>query len=361
MVTKSPTGPSSRINAGASYTRKNKRPKPFKMAGDVVFIQPNESVDLQSVARNNVQRGIQIFNLSPDLQADLQQCGISREGFVSPADLELALSCLVNERKGRLAVKAFDSRMKASLDSVDPEHSGYIDFKQIEEALVLYFSKMQQSRYKTIFWALFAVTCIIFLGATFGLVYLVVDLRKDMSSVNDQLVSRATGQPLQTASADFVIQNGIMTQRPTAKQSRRDTAAESSDLKLLQFSAPVAAISSTMTMAQLSALTSLHISPQPNAGAISLTIDGFTIVPAPGLPGGKYVVFETAAGQVILNGTTLSPAPQPLSVAELFAVAFPTAVSGDQLFVYIESNPCVDVQVYVDVQVFCCYFTSAQY
>ena len=295
----------------------------------VVFLQSNENIATHSV-RSESQCAIQTSSLSPELQLDLRQHGISREGFVSPAELELALSCLVNERRGRLAVKAFDSRMKASLDSLDPDNNGYIDFKQIEEALVLYFSKMQQSRYRTIFWALFAVTCIIFLGATFGLVYLVVDLRKDMSSVNDQLVSRATGQPLQTASADFVIQNGIMTQRPTAKQSRRDTAAESSDLKLLQFSAPVAAISSTMTMAQLSALTSLHISPQPNAGAISLTIDGFTIVPAPGLPGGKYVVFETTAGQVILNGTALSPAPQPLGITELFALAFP-AVAGKSL------------------------------
>ena len=312
------------------------------MSGDVVFLQ---SDDTPSVP-NGGQSAIQTSNLSPDLQLDLQQYGISREGFVSPADLELALSCLVNERKGRLAVKAFDSRMKASLDSLDPDHNGYIDFKQIEEALVLYFTKMQQSRYKTIFWALFAVTCIMFLGATFGLVYLVVDLRKDMSSVNNQLVSRDTGQPLQTASADFVIKNGILTTRSSTKPGRRDTVVEPPDVKLIPFSAPVAGISSTMTYDQLSTLTSLHISPQPNAGAISLKIDGFTIVPSPGLPGGKYVVFETTAGQVILNGTTLSPPPQQLGVTELFALAFPAA-AGDLCLLVCgrtfpsEYNPCL--------------------
>ena len=46
-----------------------------------------------------------------------------------------------------------------------------------------------------------------------------------------------------------------------------------------------------------------------------LAIDGFTLVPAPNLPGGKYVVFETAAGQLILNGTALAPPPKQLSEA----------------------------------------------
>ena len=276
---------------------------------------------------------IETSNLTPDLQHDLRHCGISRDGFVSQEDLELALSCLVNERKGRLAVKALDGHMKANLESLDLDDNGYIDFKQIEEAMDMYLRKLQLSRYKTIFWAIFAISCVIFLGATFGLVYLVVDLRKDMSSINGQLVSRATGQPLQTASADFVIQNGIMTQRSTAKHNRRGTASESSDLKLLPFSAPVAAISSAMSQEQLSTLTSLHISPQPNGGAISLTIEGFSVVPTSGLPGGKFVVFQTAAGQLILNGTALSPAPEHFSATDLFALAFPTADAGNALLV----------------------------
>ena len=295
------------------------------MSGEIVFLPPQTDGDFPSVPRDEARSGIKISNLSPDLQFDLKQYGLSREGFISPADLELALCCLVNERKGRLAINTLDSRMKASMDSIDPDNNGYIDFKEIEEALVLYFNKMQQSRYKTIFWALFVITCVIFLGATFGLVYLVVDLRKDMSSVNNQLVSRTTGQPLQTASTEFVIQNGIMTQRTTAKQSRRDAASDRSDVKLIPFSAPVSAISSTMTQEQISTLTKLQVSYQPNGGAVSLAIDGFTLVPAPNLPGGKYVVFETAAGQLILNGTALAPPPQQLSVDELFALAFPTA------------------------------------
>ena len=300
------------------------------MSGDIVFLPQQTDGAFPSVPRDEARSGIKISNLSPELQFDLNKYGLSREGFISPADLELALCCLVNERKGRLAISTLDSRMKASMDSIDPDNNGYIDFKEIEEALVLYFNKMQHSRYKTIFWALFVITCVIFLGATFGLVYLVVDLRKDMSSVNNQLVSRTTGQPLQTASTEFVIQNGIMTQRTTAKQSRRDAAPGPSDVKLIPFSAPVSAISSKMTQKQISTLTELQVSYQPNGGAVSLAIDGFTLVPAPNLPGGKCVVFETAAGQLILNGTALSPPPKQLSMEELFALAFPMA-AGNRL------------------------------
>ena len=222
------------------------------MSGEIVY--QTDGV-LHSVPRDETRSGIQISNLSPDLQYELSKIGISREGFISPADLELALCCLVNERKGRLAINTLDSRMKASMDSIDPDNNGYIDFKQIEEALVLYFNKMQQSRYKTIFWAWFVITCVVFLASTFGLVYLVVDLRKDMSSVNNQLVSKTTRQLLQTASTEFVIQNGIMMQRPTAKQSSSDADSDRSDVKLILFSAPMSAISSMMTRKQLSTLS----------------------------------------------------------------------------------------------------------
>ena len=296
----------------------------------------NGSRNTEAMSLNEIECKIRTDNLSPDLQVDLRQLGISREGFVSPAELEMALGCLVNERKGRLAMRRFDGRMKASMDAIDPDNDGYINFKQIEEALALYFSKMQRSKYTTVFWALFATTCIIFLGATFGLVYLVVDLRKDTASVNNQLVSRTTGEPLQTASTEFVIQNGIMAQRPSsAKQNRRDNTLDSSDVKLIPFSAPISAVSSTMSLAQISTLTRLDVSYQPTGGAVSVPIKGFALVPAQGLPSGKYVVFQTAAGQLILNGTNISPAQKQLSVEELFALAFPTAAGGGAPF------PCI--------------------
>ena len=217
--------------------------------------------------------------------------------------------------------------MKANLTSLDPDNDGYVEFKQIEEALTLYFHNMKLSRNTTILWALFTITCLIFLGVTFGLVYLVVDLHKDASSVANQLVSRSTGQPLQTASTEFVIQNGIMTQRPSASPSRRGDTAGASDVKLLPFSATLSALSSSMSLEQLSALTWLRLSRQAGGGAATLAVDGFALVPAPGLPGGRYVVFQTAAGQLVLNGTDLSPAPERLGLAELFALAFPSAAA----------------------------------
>ena len=291
--------------------------------GDLVFSAP----------QSNSKCAVNTSSFSTQVQVDLERFGIAKEGFVNHDDMELAMCCLLNERRKRIAIKSFNSQVKTDLELLDPDHDGFVEYKQIEEAMALYISRNYRSRCATLFWALFAATCFIFLAATFGLVYLVVDLHKDMSSFNGMLISRATGQPLQTASTDFVVQNGVITQRAATKISRRNEM-DSSDVKLLPFSATVASISSKMSLSQLASLTSLEISGQLGDGAISLKIDGFVVIPTSGLPGDKYVVFQTGAGQVVLNGTVLSPAPKNLDLVALTALAFPKSVTGDEISLF---------------------------
>jgi hypothetical protein len=283
---------------------------------DVVFAP--DLVDPQALKKDG-KCGIASFNFSPEIQVELKQFNLSQDGYVDSANVEIALCCLVNERRGRLALRAFGSRMKVHTELLDPDNDGFIDYAQIEEALVKHFTRKAGARYRTIFWTLFGITCFIFLCATFGLVYLVVDLHKDMSSMGNKLVSRATGEPLQTASADYTIQSGIFTQRTDG--TKRRNALESADVKILPFSGAVATISSKLSMTQLSSLTSLVVTSDSGDTGFSIDILGFAVIPS---PSGKYVIFQTGAGQILLNGTAMSPAPEQLGIDSFMTLPFPS-------------------------------------
>ena len=239
------------------------------------------------------------------------------------------MRCLINERRGRIAVKAFDRRVKDELDVLEPDNQGYVQFRVLEDALVLYIKNQQKSRYATIFWALFAVTCVVFLGATFGLVYLVVDIHKDISAIDGQLVSRNTGSVLQTSSSQFQVQKGILLSRPSSQsQGRRSSDGGTLSIQTVAFSAELGSTpSSAWTPEQLSAITSLTITSSSLYG-VYMNVQGFTIVPAPGqgIPGDKYVIFQIGGGlQLQLKGTDVT-VPSPMSLLELLEAALPGAV-----------------------------------
>ena len=258
----------------------------------------------------------------------MDQCNISNGGWVDPSNLELAIRCLINERRGRIAVKAFDRRVKDELDILEPDNQGYVPFQMLEDALVLYIKNRQRSRYTTIFWALFAVTCVVFLGATFGLVYLVVDIHKDISALDGQLVSRNTGAVLQTASSDMYIKHGLLISRSsTQSQSRRQSGgATSSTVQTVAFSAQLGSSpSSSWTPEQLASITSLTVTSSSLYG-VYMDVRGFTIVPAPGqgIPGDKYVIFQVGGGlQLQLMGTEVTPVTTPQSMEGLLQLALP--------------------------------------
>jgi hypothetical protein len=86
----------------------------------------------------------------------------------------------------------------------------------------------QRSRYSTFFWTTLTVAGIILLPSVFGLLYLVVDLHKDMQSMNGVLTDRTTGLPMQTASTDLAVKNGVIISKKFDR-SRADAPLSAAD------------------------------------------------------------------------------------------------------------------------------------
>lgn len=171
-------------------------------------------------------RGLLISSFPADLQAEFAALNIGSEGYVTTEEVETAVRGLLNERQGRISLKSFDPKIHDVLQELEPSSQGYLGFVHIEEALLALISSKQRSRYSRLICTVLAITTIIFLGATFGLVYLVVDLQKDVQTINGALVDRVTGQTLQTASSDFMVKNGVLVSRPSTDVAARRTGEE---------------------------------------------------------------------------------------------------------------------------------------
>ena len=220
------------------------------------------------------------------------------------------------------------------MEVLEPNQEGFVSFGKIEEALMALIEEKQRSRYSTFFWTALTVAGIILLASVFGLLYLVVDLHKDMQSMNGVLTDRATGLPMQTASIDLAVKNGvIISKRPTAAGLTRRSALPT-PISTAPFWTPIN-ISSEMAASEFTAIPSLTIRRAGSAGLVFLTVKGFAAIPAHDAPGAKVVVFYTDLGAFVLNGTALYPAIGPYaahgdtSLASVMARAFtPLAVQG---------------------------------
>lgn len=181
-------------------------------------------------------------------------------------------------------------------------------------------------------------------GITTGCVY--AALNTGIRSNNDMLVSRTTGQPIQTASADYVVQNGILVQRSADSAlkltagSTREAVVAPPPIRMPTFAAEVASVSSTMSIQQLSALTSISLA-SASGGAIKTNIQGFAVVPESDAPGGKYVIFDTSAGQFVLRGTQFTPVEAQINGTELVQKVFPGSARRYILLGGGYTNDCV--------------------
>ena len=109
------------------------------------------------------------------------------------------------------------------------------------------------------------------IAAMFGLLWLVVDLRKDTQNVYGVLVDRPelTGQPLETASTEFTVVNAVLVSRrrpelPAAKR-RADSNNSSTALSTSPFWSPIP-ISSEMDLSAFTAIPSLSLAPPRISG-----------------------------------------------------------------------------------------------
>ena len=85
---------------------------------------------------------ISISLFPPDLQGKLQLLPNSRNGMVNMVDIEHAFRVLLDERRGRIAVKSVDNSVQKALDQYEPDNQGYLKLGDIEDALLAQMSGM---------------------------------------------------------------------------------------------------------------------------------------------------------------------------------------------------------------------------
>jgi hypothetical protein len=64
---------------------------------------------------------------------------------------------------------------------------------------------------------------------------------------------------------------------------------------------------------ELAAIATLTITSTDSIGAIHLAVDGAVVVPSASAVEGKVVIYSTAVGDMVLNGTALTPAAESLT------------------------------------------------
>jgi hypothetical protein len=82
-------------------------------------------------------------------------------------------------------------------------------------------------------------------------------------------------------------------------------------------------MSATQASAALAAVSTLSIASTDGIGAIRLAVDGAVVLPTASAPGGKVVIYSTAIGDMVLNGTALTPAAESLIPLSALYRAFP--------------------------------------
>ena len=244
------------------------------------------------------------------------------------------MQCMTNYEQGRIAISSMDPKLQSKIEVLEPDQDGYVSFGKIEEALMALIDQKQRSRYSTFFWTALTVAGIILLASVFGLLYLVVDLHKDMQSMNGVLTDRATGLPMQTASTDLTVKDGVLITKPPVGSSRREILQM--PISTASFWSPIS-ISSEMAASEFTAIQSITLRTVGSAGLVFLNVKGFAAIPARDAPGSKVVVFSTELGAFVLNGTALYPAIGPyaahgnLSLASVMTRAFtPLTVQGQR-------------------------------
>ena len=256
-------------------------------------------------------------SFSPIVQTELATRNIGKDGFVYAADMDRPVRCLLDNAKKSISVKAFNPDLQARLAALDPQNKGHVTFDLLEEACLVLIKKKSNQRYMTIFWTLVVISSVLIIAALFGLLWLVVDLRKDTQNVHGVLVDRTTGRPLETASTDFTVVKGVLVSRnkTAGKASNRradDISDSSTTLATSPFWSPVQ-VSSEMDSLAFTAIPSLSLAPPGSAGLVFAQVGGFASIPSARAPGSKVVVFFTDFGRVVLNGTKLFPAVGPYS------------------------------------------------
>jgi hypothetical protein len=78
----------------------------------------------------------------------------------------------------RIPLSAFDPKLMKDLKTLDVNDDGYIDFQEIEKAMVLLLQQKKRNKQLIHLVCILLLLLIAVIGSTYGLIYLVVDMKK---------------------------------------------------------------------------------------------------------------------------------------------------------------------------------------
>ncbi len=78
----------------------------------------------------------------------------------------------------RIPLSAFDPKLANDFKALDVNNDGYIDFQEIEKAVVLLLQQKKRNKELIYLLCFLLLTLTTVMGATFGVIYLVVDMKK---------------------------------------------------------------------------------------------------------------------------------------------------------------------------------------
>jgi hypothetical protein len=119
-------------------------------------------------------------SLDVNLRQELHQMGAVDEqsNMIDSSMVEKALWEIVHRQSRKIPIGDFDPKMADAFKELDANKDGFMDYKEIEEAVLLMLKRKKQNR-RLIFLVIIMFICsMMFLAAIFGLVFVVVDMHK---------------------------------------------------------------------------------------------------------------------------------------------------------------------------------------
>jgi hypothetical protein len=171
-------------------------------------------------------------SLDVNLRQELHQMGAVDEqsNMIDSSMVEKALWEIVHRQSRKIPIGDFDPKMADAFKELDANKDGFMDYKEIEEAVLLMLKRKKQNR-RLIFLVIIMFICsMMFLAAIFGLVFVVVDMHKDMKATGGYLVSRVDGSTIKVGSSDFIIQDGALLQAASPYSSSNIASSVASPL-----------------------------------------------------------------------------------------------------------------------------------
>lgn len=193
-----------------------------------------------------------------------------------------------------IALTPMRSMMRKQMSKYDVDGSGTLDEEETARALEDLVAKEVKARHQRWVMIVAVVVSLVVILANLGLSFAVVTLTKDSAVKDDVLMSKATGDVVQTASADMeVAQDGTLLSRgdhlTPLRVSSTDTRVEGTRLvgmkgdTLATKSAPLetSALTATTPSEALQNLRKIQVVSADTGASVSLEVNGWARVPGP--------------------------------------------------------------------------------